>query len=259
MDQRPARKLRYRQTTERSLPKISRVNKYSEPRAEAVSDGALYRENVKVSFTIMAHPKRADWAEDLARSIGCGITWDTINDRHDTGLRSIMAYDPGADYHVVIQDDAIVGVDFVEGLKGALRYVPPGHPVGLYYGAKDGKNSHHVRGMQAAVDQGASWLVRKGPVWGPAIAYPVDNILTLAEWFKNSDVPNYDRRVMFYYQSLGMDCWYSVPSMVDHRTKGNPSLTNHDDGRPPRAAKVFSGPQSLLEVGWDGPVLLFKR
>ncbi len=233
-------------------------NRHTEGR-QVLEDGRVRQRDIRLSFAIMAHPKRRDWVDSLEANMPkATVVWDRVNDRHDTGLRSILAYDREATHHVVVQDDSILGLDFAKGLEKALSYVDPGAPVGLYYGAKGSVGSAHAIAVDFAVQNGASWVVRKGPVWGPAIVFPVDTINELVTYFKSSSTPNYDRRVMEFYQSNGVDCWYSVPSMVDHRTDGNASLAGHD-WKGPRAARVFSGPQSLLDVGWDGPVVRFRR
>ena len=200
----------------------------------------------------MAHPKRKKWAEELAGGIGCDITWDRINDRHDTGLRAIKAYDPSADYHVVVQDDVLLPRDFADAARKALNFVDSSAPVSFYYGGKGNGHSKHVAAWRAAKSAGASWLARKGPIWGPAIAYPVANIRALIDYFEASEVQNYDRRVMKFYQSQGILCWYSLPSLVEHRQEDNPSLCGHDRGL--RQAKEFVGPRSALEVDWSGPI-----
>ena len=200
----------------------------------------------------MAHPKRKEWAEELAEQIGCDITWDRVNDRHDTGLRAIKAYAPSADYHVVVQDDVLLPRDFADGVRAALRFVEPGAPASFYYGGKGNAHSKHVAAWQAGEAAGASWLVRKGPIWGPAIAYHTANIPALVDYFEASEVQNYDRRVMKFYQSRGIRCWYSLPCLVEHRQENNPSLCGHDRGL--REARRFVGPRSALEVDWSGPV-----
>jgi hypothetical protein len=201
----------------------------------------------------MAHPKRGKWAEELAEQIPASITWDQKNDRHDTGLRSIEAYNPNATHHCVVQDDAIVPEGFIEIVSDACRYVPINAPIGLYYGSKGATNSAHFRAGAEAEKENASWIVRKGPIWGPGIIYPVPEIENLIKYFRNSIVENYDRRVMRYYQSIGVDCWYTYPSLVDHRQEDNPSLCGHD--KPNRMAKRFIGPQSSLKVDWSGPAI----
>jgi hypothetical protein len=216
-------------------------------------EGAKPRQDISVSFTVMAHPSRAAWAVDLSREIGCGITWDKTNDRHDTGLRAISAFEPSATHHVVVQDDSILCKDFKDSVNEAVAYSDSRSPVCFYHGGSVGKNSAHTIAFEEAIRRNASWLVRKGPIWGPAIAYPTENIQDLIDYFRASDVDNYDKRVMKYYQSIGQDCWYTVPSLVDHRQDGNPSLCGHDRGV--RRARAFAGPQSGLNVEWSGPVL----
>ena len=245
--------MRYRQTRE-IWPNTSRPRSLRHRgQAYAVENSSVKRSVPRVSFTVMAHPKREQWAVGLARQLDCNITWDEKNDRHDTGLRAIKAYDSSADYHCVVQDDAILAEGFADALPLILQYPEPGCPVGLYYGAKDSTNSLHAQAISYALDNGGRWLVRKGPVWGPAIVYPTDNISPLIDYFEDSIVENYDRRVMSFYQSQGILCWYSVPSLVDHRQEGNQSLCGHDRGI--RQARVFCGPQNALEVDWSGPVV----
>lgn len=237
-----------------ALPASRARNRYTQtgPRAEP---GEKYRSGVRLSVTVMAHERRALWVPDLQSQLGpdCTITWDEINDRHDTGIRAIMAYDPDATHHLVVQDDAVVAENMVNILLDALRFVPDESPVGLYYGGKGKGQSAHVSAWRAAETAGASWLARKGPIWGPGIVYPVSTIPALHEFYVGSLVENYDRRVMRFYQSIGADCFYSVPSLVDHRTDGNPSLVGHDRGV--RAARKFVGPRAALELDWSGPVV----
>jgi hypothetical protein len=197
----------------------------------------------------MAHQKRARWAEELAEQLGCDITWDQKSDRHDTGLRAINAYKQGVTHHCVVQDDAILADNFKENIEELIKYTPKEAPIGLYYGAKGNQRSAHVQAHEQAMKHNASWLIRKGPIWGPGIIYPVKTIHRLNEFYKNSPVQNYDRRVMHFYQSINQKCWYTIPSLVDHRTEDNPSLCGHN--KEGRQARVF-GPQSDPSMRWNG-------
>lgn len=247
--------VRYRQNTDRHRPPRHGASRYRDVAAAVVPSDGPYRESVNVSFTIMAHPKRAEWVGELQRQLPeASVTWDQKNDRHDTGLRAIKAHGVNVDWHVVVQDDVVLPDNFAGAVREALRWVPDA-PVGFYYGGKGSAHSQHVAAWSQA--DGASWLVRKGPIWGPAIAYPAGNIGALIDYFGQSDVENYDRRVMRFYQSVGVDCWYSMPSLVEHRQGDNPSLCGHDRGV--RQAREFVGPRNALEVDWSGPVARSRR
>lgn len=250
---------RYTQIADRAPapPARRRRLSYSDGGFE-LREGKLFKESVNVSFAIMAHKKREAWVPYLQEKIpSAKVVWDKYNDRHETGLRSIKAHGANADWHVVVQDDVILADDFVEGVQEALRFVPDGSPVGFYYGGKGSKNSAHATALSEAIVRGASWLVRRGPVWGPAIAYPVSTIGDLTEFYEKSSVQNYDRRAKTFYDSRNARCWYSVPSLVDHRVEDNPSLSGHH--KPNRSAGVFVGPRSALSVDWSGPALWDRR
>lgn len=221
------------------------------------AEGVKYRDVPTFSFAIMAHEKRKHWVPYLEENIpGAEVVWDRYNDRHETGLRSILEYDPDADYHVVVQDDALLCNDFVGGLAEAMQYVPDGLPVGLYHGRT---RNHNDLGMNRAVSSGASWLCRSGPVWGPGIVFPTESIPDLTEFYQSiPDVPNYDRRVLRYYQKVGKQCFYPVPSLIEHRTEDNPSLAS-PSRTAHRMALKFIGPRSALSVDWSGPVIWAQK
>lgn len=208
-----------------------------------------------LSAAIMAHPRRADMVKDLRRRLGGSVpvVWDEHNDRHDTGIRSLLAFDPAASHHLVIQDDALPCRHLLASIERALPYVPEGHPASFYIG--------RVKPFRAAVNaavasaEGASWLRFPGPWWGPAIVVPTAVIGDLAAWWTRPStrrIQNYDRRVSTWFTRQGIDCFYSWPSLVDHR--GHESLVSgHTAVR--SAHRALSPHQSGLRVDWSGPVV----
>jgi hypothetical protein len=213
-----------------------------------------------LSVTIMAHKKRERWVPDLVDALGVDVkvVWDRFNDRHDTGARALSVYDPEATHHMVIQDDALVAKDLVGGVKNLLRHVPPNNPVGLYVGRSRPRADEVRTLMSRAAASNASFMVHKGPWWGVGIVLPTSTIRDLiAHYDGMSNVPNYDRRVARYYESKGLYCYYTVPSLVDHRIDDNPSLVP-GRGSEGRYAHTFIGPRSALEVDWSGPIVRGK-
>ena len=214
----------------------------------------------KLSVAVMAHKSREKWVPDLVDSIGgdVKVVWDRYNDRHDTGARALVAYDPDATHHMIIQDDAIVAQDLVGGVNNLLRFVPSSNPVGLYVGRARPRTDEVRTLMTRASESGASFMVHKGPWWGVGIVLPVSTIRDLVKHYDGmANVQNYDRRIARYYESKGLYCYYTVPSLVDHRIEDNPSLVpgRGSDGR---YAYNFIGPRSALEVDWSGPIVRGK-
>jgi hypothetical protein len=211
------------------------------------SDGSL-------SVAIMAHRKREAWVPELAAQLpGVRIVWDQKNNRWDTGSRALSAYDPKAEWHMVVQDDALLPEDFFEGVKRMLGHVPVGHPVGLYYG-RVRPREHDTRTLTArAQREKAPFIVHNGPWWGVGIVVPTNHIRDIVAWgAENPQIANYDRRIARYYAEIDVPCYYPQPSLIEHRHGvENPSLV---PGRTSlnRRAWHFVGPRSALSVDWSG-------
>ncbi len=191
-----------------------------------------------VSFVVMAHPKRKQWAEHLAAKLDCQIVWDRGQGLWDTAFRCLKAYDPDCSHHVVVQDDAILADGFVDAVRRACA-VAGRRPLGLYTGRHRGYSSHIIAGVDDVSRRGGSWFAAEGPKWAVAVAHPVallDQALAIADGIGWTEAD--DARMTEAYHTLGVDCWYTVPSLVDHRD--GESIVR-GTGRTGRRARKFTG------------------
>lgn len=202
-----------------------------------------------LSVAIMAHPSRERYIPALRRRLpGAEVVWDEKNDRWDTGRRSIMAHDPDAKRHLIVQDDAILSKRFLAGVREALEHVPEDSPASFYLGKTMPHGPYVDRALRQA--EGKSWLAMRGPWWGVAIALPVHQIQPMVEYCDLLDIPNYDRRMSRYFEDHGIECWYSLPSLVDHRVgEENPSLVHGRGATAGRVAHSFA--VSTEGLRWD--------
>lgn len=205
-----------------------------------------------ISVAVMAHPSRAEWVPELVDRLDVSpkVVWDEgWNDRHITGLHALQAYDPQASHHLIVQDDAKVCRDLVAGVAKAVQHTGD-HPLGLYTGRVRPFRGKVTEAVKKARHAKAPWIEMEGPWWGVGIVIPTRHLPQLCSWYEASDETNYDRRIAYWYRRQGIRCWYSVPSLVDHRTDGNPSLV---PGRTStsRCAQWFIGEDaSALDVDW---------
>lgn len=210
----------------------------------------------------MAHPSRRVFVDELTERLDrdAEVVWDRKGDEWDTGSRALLAFDPDATHHLVIQDDAIPCQDLVAGTERAAE-LTHGHPLGLYVGRV--RPNYQVVG--AAVDRGkrdgATWLAMEGPWWGVALAIPTAHIRELVRWVDEHPEPwntglhrvlEYDKRIAKWYLAQKLLCWYTLPSLVDHRPEAeNPTLLPFHRGD--RRAHWFIGEdKSALDIDWAG-------
>lgn len=208
---------------------------------------------MKLSVAIMAHPKREAFVEELLPQLpGATVVWDRRNDRWDTGRRSMEAHDPEANYHLVVQDDALLCPNFLRGVELALCSIDPSSPAAFYTGKTRPFARAVEQAVQAATAAGQSWFTAQGPLWGPAVAMPVHRIDEVLEGADPVPISNYDTKMATYLQSVGTDCWYSIPSLVDHRVGDeNPSLVPGRSAVPSRTAHRWIGTGDPTEVDWS--------
>lgn len=205
-----------------------------------------------VSAVVMAHPKRQHLIPYLWDELGdVAVVWDQLGDRWHTGRRAMAAFDPAAEWHLVVQDDAILCRDFLAGAGAVLKHAPAG-PVSFYTG---GYSPHAVeveRAVQETKRRGAHYLLMEGPHWGVAVAVPtvlIPEMLRGCEALKGVD--NYDMRLQRYFTSRGYRCRYTIPSLANHRVgERNPSLVQGRGNSLGRTAHEWIGDRSATEIDW---------
>lgn len=207
-----------------------------------------------ISVAVMAHPRREEFIPELLSTLDrpAEVVWDQKNDRWDTGRRSMLAFDPAASHHLVVQDDAVLCRDVVAGAERALEYVPDDVPVCLYVGTVRPWPTAVAKLVQATRED-TSWL-RMGQLnWGVAVVVPTRHIEAMVTWCDTRpDIANYDKRMSRWFEHNDIKVWYTWPSLVDHRD--SPSLVKGRKGG--RFAHRFVGQDaSALDICFDGGVL----
>lgn len=207
---------------------------------------------MQISVTVMAHPRRKAQAEALHKQlaqypfIDCGITWDQKNIEWHTGERALRAgITAGAEWHLVIQDDAILPADFYLHVKNACAYVPMRTLISLYTGTTRPLPTRVTAAVKKA--KYCSWLRAYMLYWGVAIVIPTKHIEPMLEYAETRK-EQYDTRIGIFYQRNILPVFYTNPSLVDHDDDIG-SLLNHGNGDGRRVAHRFV----------DGPVRWNKQ
>src|SRR5690606_10616258 len=166
---------------------------------------------VTASFAIMAHPSRYDRARRLSRALGAPIVWDRGRGEWDTAERAWNDYSSYADYHIVVQDDALLARYARSKMLTALDQCPEFGPVSFYAGKV--WPVHVQTEFAGAVRSGASWIVASRLYWGVAVAVPTYMIPDMLDHRSNRV---YDARVGDYFAKQNLPVYYTNPSLVNH-------------------------------------------
>lgn len=211
---------------------------------------------VKLSASVMAHPAREAEVGELMGMLGrdVPVAWDpepvstSPAQRWANGRRAWEMAEQDADWHLVLQDDALPCPDLLDGLAKGLEHVPAATVVSAYFSHIRPFPARTLSAGATAERQGASWIESRFVWWGVALAVPVREIeAMLAMGDKRHEA--YDRRIGLHFRNRRVRCWHPFPSLVDHRD--GESLCGHKPGR--KAYRTHEG--SALELDWDGPVV----
>jgi hypothetical protein len=214
---------------------------------------------MRISASVMAHPNRVEHVRELMESLDrpVPIHWDDEGPPSGSGDRvwrtargAWSLSDPAADYHVLLQDDAIVSADFLAGIEQMLDHVPAGAVVSPYLGTGRMAAPRWDVLCRTATDRGASFIRSGQVLWGVCLAVPVADLPAMLDWCdRRAGVPD-DMRVAGWAKREGREVWYPWPSLADHRT--SVSLTKHR-ALDRVARRHHTG--SALDLSWSGPVV----
>lgn len=151
-----------------------------------------------------------------------------------------------ADYVCVLQDDVILS-DSLRGVVEEMVQHSGEHPIGLYAGTSTMASS--------AMDHDPDpWWAATGPIWGSSVVIPSMHVDGILEHGAKLNGSTYDGRLWRYFERQGILCYYSNPSLVQHRT-GHGSLMRRSRGD--RVAQSFG---SGVGKDWSRePVILGRH
>ena len=214
---------------------------------------------MKISVSIMAHPDRLDNVQTLQRALprDVPVSWDDEGPAGGNAGRvwrnaraAWLMHRPDADWHILLQDDALLCDAFLPGMNEALRHVKGPAVVSPYLGMGGYQTARWKPLTELADRRGAAFIRTRKLGWGVCIALPVLMIPDMIAYADTrAGVPD-DMRVAGWAERRGIDVWYTWPSLVDHLPV--PSLTKHRA----KDRKAFRHQRSLAtKIDWSGPVI----
>lgn len=213
---------------------------------------------MQISITVMAHPKRKLQAEYL-RSIlslypfsDISVTYDKVaagthESEWNNGVESLRAGLGKGDWHVVIQDDAILSPDLYANIVGAINNLPSKSIFSLYCGMPRPMGKRVEEAVKKVVDE--TWLQYILLMWGVGIVLPTSHIEPLIEFVADRDEP-YDTRIGIFYQRNRLPVYYTMPSLVDHDDDLDSLLAHGQAGGKRVAHRLATG-----IVRWNNQVI----
>jgi hypothetical protein len=172
---------------------------------------------MKMSISVMAHPARKEFFDYLKSKLGDvpfsidegkGLIWNCRN--------AWSMYDPLADYHVVIQDDAIVCDNFMERAQDILKKAQ-GLPVSFFHVSPLSYKKYREQREKTGA------IIQPKLSGGVALCLPVALISSMLEHYDQDKSPFDDERVGRFLLSIKTPLYFPFPSLIDHRI-GNRSM-----------------------------------
>lgn len=216
---------------------------------------------VRLGVSVMAHPSRRGYVNLLMPRLDGDppVIWDRYHDRWDTGRRALLAGSGTETTHwMVVQDDTVVPRDLIAGVARMLEHVPDGIPVDLYLGHGRTQPRRFRFGplITRAKQRGVSFMEFEGPWWGQGIVVPTADIDEVVQFGDDHpEIENYDHKIANWYARRGVHCWYTMPSLVSHRTDGDSLVPGRRNTRGRVAAWFVGEGRSALDVDWTGGVM----
>ena len=167
----------------------------------------------KVSISIMAHPQRKAYIPYLESKLGkVPIAWDEGRGIWDTCRRAWLMHDPLADYHIVVQDDALIGKDFMKQAAAIMKR-------DLIYSFYIGR-PRFINQILRAKSLKCTHLLKRNIHHEICLGFPTKRITPMIELCDALHADS-DRYINKYVTANNLKVWFTMPSLIDHRNEGS--------------------------------------
>lgn len=200
---------------------------------------------ITVSKTIMAYHVRKHRIPEIRRKIGDAFV---SLDNGDLGLwqnakKSWLSYQKDANYHLVIQDDAVVCDNFYENLKKNISKIPDNSIQCLFFRFKSRKTHGELnRAAREGFSIGGFFYNRLQ--WATAVMSPTSIIDEMISFSDEIEDPRYkntdDLRLSMYLNKIGKKVYYPLPSLIDQDSNCS-SLIGHGSNEGRQASYFING------------------
>lgn len=193
-----------------------------------------------LSIAVMAHPSREKFFPYLKEKLG-DVPFSIDHDSAGVWPNAKKAwsmFDPGALYHLVVQDDAIVCENFreraEEAIIDAIRKNGSRVAISFYFGNRG--TFHHI--AEQGLERGYCMMARTP--WAVAICLPSNLIPEMLAEAETMAQPQDDVRIGKFLKARKIRVYFPMPSLIDHRTAadGTESLVG-DSGQGRKAFKFI--------------------
>ena len=215
---------------------------------------------IKLSVSVMAHPKRQDYFQRLKDELGEDVPFSI--DENNSILENCKAawrlHDPSADFHVVIQDDAILCKNFLERAKRFIQETESKRIQNNWsiFGYNFFRRAEYKEAQMREYEKIGYQLEARNR-GGVSICLPVNQINSMLKFFDNTNSRHDDERISRWIESKKFKMCYPIPSLVDHddhisSLAGNPIKVNNR-----QAWKFIDNQKSIIpkiiHQFWVGP------
>ena len=170
---------------------------------------------MKISISVMAHPKRAEFFDYIKQKLG-DVPF-SIDEKSEgcaiNGQRSWSMFDPLADWHIVIQDDAIICDNFIERAEKVIEQAIKNNcgAVSFHWGKRARMEDRSKKGLKEG------FIISKWLHWGVAVCIKTELVRPMLEHVNKMNIPQDDTRIANFLMKNEIKIYYPMPSLIDHR------------------------------------------
>lgn len=180
----------------------------------------------------MAHPARAKFFPYLREKLGdVPFSIDGGWGLWENCKRAWRLYDQSAEYHIVVQDDMIIGRGFVERAETLMTK-------DFVYNFYMGKRPRFATAVEKAMREKAGFIILTDLSHEACWGIKTSRIEEMLEYCDRQK-PKNDRVLNSYIVSHKIPVLFPIPSFVDHRSE--PSLHSFNVGKYPQGVRYFIG------------------